>query len=151
MRVLLQRVTSAHVAIAGERIGEIGHGLLALVGVAATDSLADIAWCADKVVGLRIFADEAGRMNRSVVEVGGAVLSVSQFTLCADVSRGRRPGFTRAAGPELADPYWRQFNELVAASGVTVATGRFGADMAVSLVNDGPVTIWLDSHDRTAP
>jgi D-tyrosyl-tRNA(Tyr) deacylase len=151
MRVLLQRVTGAHVTVAGERIGEIGCGLLVLVGVAATDSLADVRWCADKVVGLRIFADEAGRMNRSVAEVGGAVLSVSQFTLCADVSHGRRPGFTRAAAPELAEPYWRQFNEWVGAAGVEVATGRFGADMAVSLVNDGPVTIWLDSHDRAGP
>lgn len=125
-------------------VGEIGPGLLALVGVAAGDDSATAQRLADAIVHLRIFADEAGKMNRSVADVGGAVLVVSQFTLLADTTRGRRPSFTAAATPDEAAALVAAVEHHIAASGVTVATGRFGARMAVSLVNDGPVTIVLD-------
>ena len=150
MRALLQRVTGASVRVDGEVIGAIGPGagLVVLLGVGHADELATAEALARRVVELRIFADEAGRTNRSLVDVGGAVLIVSQFTLYADTRRGRRPGFTDAALPDLAIPCYERFCGAIEARGVTVARGRFGAEMAVELVNDGPFTIWLDTDDR---
>ena len=148
MRAVLQRVASARVVVAGESVGEIGVGWLVLVGIAPTDAPADAAWLADKVAGLRAFNDEAGKMNRSVVEVAGAVLVVSNFTLYADAVKGRRPGFTAAARPEVAEPLYDRVLHEFRMLGVPVAAGRFGADMRVELVNDGPVTLVLDSPPR---
>ncbi len=148
MRALLQRVTSAAVRVDGEVIGAIGSGLVVLLGVGRADDPAAAEALARRIVELRIFADDEGRTNRSLVDVGGAALIVSQFTLYADTRRGRRPGFTDAALPELAIPCYERFCNAVEAAGVTVARGRFGAEMAVELVNDGPFTIWLDTHER---
>ncbi len=145
MRAVLQRVSEAEVRIAGEVAGTIGHGLLVLLGVAPSDTRQEAAWLADKVVGLRLFADDAGKMNRSVAEVGGGVLVVSQFTLYGDCRKGRRPSFIGAAPPETAIPLYEAFLDAVRALGVPVAAGRFGADMQVGLVNDGPVTLILDT------
>jgi D-tyrosyl-tRNA(Tyr) deacylase len=145
MRALLQRVTRARVSVDGQSIAEIGPGLVILLGVGPDDDEAVVARLARQVVELRIFADDAGRTNRSLGEVGGEVLLVSQFTLFADTRRGRRPGFTGAAGPELAERLYEAFAVAVRELGPHVATGRFGAEMAVELVNDGPFTIWLDS------
>ena len=144
MRCLLQRVTNARVDIAGNTIGEIGQGLMILVCAMGDDDEDRAAALARKVVNLRIFADENGKMNRSVLDIGGSALVVSQFTLAADTSRGNRPGFSSAAPPDRGDALYRKFCDLVRGHGVDVATGEFGADMAVSLTNDGPVTIWLD-------
>ncbi len=144
MQVVVQRVTEARVEVAGEIVGEIGHGLLALVGIADGDDEATLAWMARKVAALRVFADSDGRFDRSLVDVGGSLLSVSQFTLLGDVRKGTRPSFTKAAHPDVAEPMWDRFNELVRAEGVPVETGGFGAMMQVSLVNDGPVTIQLE-------
>ena len=143
MRAVCQRVSRASVTVDGEVVGEIGRGWLVLLGVGPTDDEAVAARMADKIVGLRVFEDEAGKMNRSVVDVGGALLVVSQFTLYADTSRGRRPGFTGAALPAMAEPLVERFAEIVRERGLPVATGRFGAHMAVDLTNDGPVTIVL--------
>ena len=148
MRVVLQRVSSARVRVAGEVVGEVDRGWLALVGVAPADTPEDAAWLADKVVGLRIFADDDGKMNRSVAEVGGGVLVVSQFTLYGDTRKGRRPSFIGAALPEVAVPRYEAFLDAVRALGVPVAAGRFGADMKVELINDGPVTLILDTAER---
>jgi D-tyrosyl-tRNA(Tyr) deacylase len=149
MRALIQRVRSAAVDVAGEAVGAIGPGLLVLAGMAADDGDDDRDWLARKIVALRIFDDDAGMMNRSVAEAGGAILAVSQFTLYASTRKGNRPSWSAAAPPEIAQP---KFEALVAALahelGAPVATGVFGADMQVSLVNDGPVTIWLDSRVR---
>ena len=146
MRLLLQRVARAAVDVEGQRIAAIGPGLLVFVGVGHGDDLGVAEALARRTTELRIFADEGGRTNRSIVEVGGAALVVSQFTLQADTSRGRRPGFTRAAPAALADELYRAFAVALRANGVAdVQTGRFGAEMAVELVNDGPFTIWLDS------
>src|SRR5262249_32478308 len=142
---VLQRVSRAQVTIAGEAAGAVGRGLLVLLGVAPADTADDAAWLADKVVGLRIFADDEGKMNRSVADVGGGVLVVSQFTLYGDCRKGRRPSFLGAAPPEIAVPLYESFVQAVRALGVPVATGRFGADMQVELVNDGPVTLILDT------
>jgi D-aminoacyl-tRNA deacylase len=145
VRVVLQRVKSASVTIGGERISEIGPGLLLLVGVATGDGEAEAGWLANKVAGLRIVADDEGRMNRSVVESGGEVLAVSQFTLLGDARKGRRPSFVGAAPPEAAEPLFDLFCERLREAGVrAVDTGRFGAMMDVALVNDGPVTIVLE-------
>ena len=144
MRCVVQRVNEASVTVDGEVVGAVSRGLLVLVGIAAGDSDADLQWMADKVVRLRIFPDEDGRFDRSLLDVGGALLSVSQFTLLADTRKGTRPSFTRAAAPDVARAAWERFNELVAAHGVQVETGRFGASMQVALVNDGPVTIELE-------
>jgi len=144
MRAVVQRVSHARVVVAGETVGEIGAGLLALVGVAEIDGEGEAERLAGKVGRLRIFEDEAGKFDRSVVDTGGAVLAVSQFTLVADTQRGNRPSFTHAARPEHAQPLCERFCEALAALGVTVERGRFGARMAVELVNDGPVTIVLD-------
>lgn len=144
MRAVVQRVTAAEVRIGGEVAGAVGPGLLVLVCAMAGDDAAVAARLAAKIARLRIFRDEAGRMNRSVLDTGGAALVVSQFTLAADL-RGNRPGFSTAAPPEEGERLYRHFGASLEAEGVPVAWGRFGADMAVSLVNDGPVTIWLDS------
>ncbi len=145
MRVVLQRVAEARVVVAGQTVGEIGLGWLALLGVNRTDDPTACRWLADKVANLRCFPDEAGKMNRSVLDVGGAVLAVSNFTLYADALQGRRPSFVDAARPEHAEPLYEQFLHELRLLAVPVQAGRFGADMQVSLVNDGPVTIVLDS------
>ena len=145
MRIVLQRVRSASVTVEGERISEIGQGLLLLVGVASEDGEAEADWLANKVAGLRVVADEDGKMNRSVVESGGEILAVSQFTLLGDARKGRRPSFVRAAPPGVAEPLFDRFCEGLRAAGVrSVEKGRFGAMMDVALVNDGPVTILLE-------
>ena len=141
MRIILQRVSRASVDVAGKRIAEIGPGLLLLVGIATGDSDIDLARTARKVVNLRIFEDESHKMNRSLREIGGEVLAVSQFTLLADVRKGRRPSFVNAAPPESAEPLFDAFVSLLRAEGMNVQTGKFGAKMAVRLENDGPVTL----------
>lgn len=147
MRILIQRVTSANVVVAGAVTGVIDAGLLVLVGVTHSDTEAVVDRMADKVVKLRIFSDEKGLMNRSVIDVGGDVLAVSQFTLYADAKGGNRPSYSAAARPEQASPTFDRFvAQLVARLGKPVPTGVFGADMKVTLTNDGPVTIWLDSE-----
>lgn len=145
MRALLQRVTGARVDVDGETIGEIGPGLLILVCAMQGDTEAQADRLAAKVAKLRIFRDDEGRMNRSVSDAGGAALVVSQFTLAADTSRGNRPGFSTAAAPDEGERLYDYFADRLRAEGLEVAQGRFGADMAVSLVNDGPVTIWMES------
>jgi len=147
VRVLLQRVSRAEVRVADDVVGRIGHGLVALVGVGPDDDDPTAAALARKVAELRIFRDEAGRTNRSLLDVGGEALVVSQFTLYADTRRGRRPGFGAGAPPELAERLYETFAAALRAVGVTVATGTFGAAMAVELVNDGPFTIWLDTAE----
>ena len=144
MRAVVQRVSRARVRVAGETVGEIGPGLLVLVGAATGDTPADAAALADKLGGLRIFPDDEGRMNRSVGEAGGAVLVVSQFTLLGDLLRGRRPSFTGAAPPEEAEPLVDLVAEHLRSAGVPCATGRFRAHMEVELLNDGPVTLMLE-------
>ena len=149
MRALIQRVTRASVAIDGRIVGEIAAGLLVLAGVETDDTAADADWLAAKVVSLRILADDAGKMNRSVLETGGGVLVISQFTLHADTAKGNRPSFLRAARPEEAIPLYERFIAKVEADlGRPVPRGVFGADMQVSLVNNGPVTIPIDSRRR---
>ncbi len=147
MRVVLQRVTRAEVRVDGAVVGAIEGGFLALAGVAKDDEPSDAEWIAAKIAGLRVFPDEARKMNRSIVEAGGSVLLVSQFTLHADAAKGRRPSFEKAARPELAVPLLDHLARAIQAAGVKLATGRFGATMEVELVNDGPVTILLDSED----
>ena len=149
MRALIQRVTEAAVSVAGEVKGSIGPGLLVLAGVAPDDTAAEREWLANKIVALRVFDDDAGVMNRSVREIGGKILAVSQFTLFASTRKGNRPSWSGAAPPEVAEPAFEAFvNRLAAALGHPVATGVFGADMQVRLINDGPVTIWIDSRAR---
>lgn len=145
MRALIQRVSTASVEVEGNIVGKSGPGLLVLLGVGQGDGEAEALLLADKTVGLRIFSDEAGRFNHSLLEVGGSVLVVSQFTLYADLQRGRRPGFSQAALPEVAAPLVEQYVAAIRARGITVETGIFGAMMRVALVNEGPVTIMLDS------
>lgn len=145
MRAVVQRVRSAAVEVAGECVAQMAQGLLVLVGVGQSDGPAEVDWLARKLVGLRLFADASGRFDRSVVEVGGTIGLVSQFTLYGDASRGRRPSFGGAAPPERARPLFDALVVAVAEQGVPVVTGRFGAAMQVSLVGDGPVTLWLDS------
>ncbi len=147
MRAVVQRVSSASVSVDGEIVGEIGHGLLVLLGITTDDAEKDVVYLADKVVNLRIFEDDVGKMNRSVLDTGGGVLVVSQFTLFGDTRQGRRPSFITAARPEQAEPLYRSFVAEVRGLGVAkVATGTFQATMAVSLVNDGPVTLLVDSR-----
>ena len=145
MKALVQRVSRAVVVVDGQEVGAIGPGLLILLGVARGDTDVDAERLVTKIAELRIFADAAGRFNRSLLDSGGAALVVSQFTLLADTRKGRRPDFTAAAPPEVAAPLVERFIELLAARGVAVASGRFGAHMAVELVNDGPVTIMVES------
>jgi len=146
MRAVVQRVTEARVEVDGQVTGAIGPGLLVLLGIAKSDTRADAQYLADKILGLRIFPDEAGKMNLDVVEAGGGVLIVSQFTLYGDVRKGRRPGFDRAAEPELAQRLYEYYVDVVRSRNVPVQTGVFQAKMSVQLVNDGPVTIVLDSE-----
>lgn len=149
MRAVIQRVSSARVAVGGEVTGEIARGLLVLLGVGHGDTEADAQWLAEKIAALRIFEDEGGRMNRSVVEVAGGLLVVSQFTLLASTRKGTRPSFNDAAKPDLAVLLYEAFNRCAStALGRPVATGRFAAKMDVSLVNDGPVTLVIDSKLR---
>lgn len=148
MRVVVQRVRDARVTVDGETVGAIAHGLLLLVGFTHGDREDDLAWMAEKVVHLRVFEDEAGKLNRSLLEVGGEILSVSQFTLYGDCRKGRRPSFAAAARPEEARRLYEAFNERLRAYGVRVETGRFGAMMDVSFTNVGPVTLILESPAR---
>lgn len=148
MRALVQRVAEASVEIDADEVGSIGPGLLVLLGVSADDEETDAEYLVHKIVNLRIFADDTNRFNRSVVDVRGEVLVVSQFTLYADTRRGRRPDFTRAAPPDLAERLYEHTVSLLRETGLTVATGRFQAYMQVKSQNDGPVTIMLDSADR---
>lgn len=145
MRALVQRVSEASVTVEARTVGAIGRGLLVLLGVGHSDDQQDSQLLARKVVQLRIFEDDGGRMNRSVLDVGGSVLVVSQFTLYADVRKGNRPSFVGAAPPERAQALYRSFCDRVAAQGAPVQHGEFAARMAVRLINDGPVTIWLDT------
>ncbi len=145
MRAVVQRVSRASVAVSGEVIGRCGPGLLVLLAVAPGDGEPQARWLAAKLSGLRIFPDASGRMNRSVLDVGGEALVISQFTLYGDCRRGRRPSFVGAAAPELAAPLYERFCELLAETGLPVARGRFAAHMAVSSVNDGPVTLIVDT------
>ena len=144
MRVVLQRVARASVTIDGNTVGEIGPGFCLLVGFSHTDTPAQVAWMAEKIVGLRLFSDEEGKMNLGLAEAGGTLLVVSQFTLYGDASKGRRPSFIDAARPEVAIPLYERFIADLRATGVTVATGEFGADMQVEILNDGPVTLLLE-------
>jgi D-tyrosyl-tRNA(Tyr) deacylase len=144
VRALIQRVTEARVTVDGERIGEIGTGLCVLVGVTHGDDEKSATGLASKVAHLRVFDDDAGAMNRSLLDTGGAALVVSQFTLYGDTTRGRRPGWSAAAPPEVAEPLIETFGRELRALGVPVETGRFRADMQVTLVNDGPVTLMLE-------
>jgi D-tyrosyl-tRNA(Tyr) deacylase len=148
VRALLQRTSGASVAVDGEEIGAIEAGLVVFLGVGPSDDDATADALARRIVELRIFRDAEGRTNSSLIDVGGSVLLVSQFTLFADTRRGRRPGFTGAAPPEQAERLYERTAAALRALGATVATGRFGAEMAVQLTNDGPFTIWLDTDDR---
>lgn len=148
MRACIQRVSEAQVSVGDEVAGRIGQGLVVLLGVAAGDGPAEADWLAEKCVGLRVFEDDAGKMNRSLDEVGGAMLVVSQFTLLGDCRKGRRPSFVAAAPPESAEELYETFVARVRGLGIEVATGRFRAHMLVSLVNDGPVTLWIDTAER---
>lgn len=149
VRALLQRTTGARVIVGDEVVGQIEGGLVILLGVAPSDTDGTAVGMARSVAELRIFRDEAGRTNRSLLDVRGEALVVSQFTLYADTRRGRRPGFTGAALPDQAERVYRSFAAGLAALGISVSTGRFGAEMSVELANDGPFTIWLDSAERT--
>jgi len=157
MRAVVQRVARARVTVSptdvgdAEVTGEIGHGLLVYLGIGPADSEAEVRWMAAKIAALRILPDEAGRFDRSVLDTGSEVLVVSQFTLYADTRRGRRPSFVEAAPPEIAEPLVERVVEALRAAGLTVATGRFGAHMLVDAVNDGPVTIVLDTADLDRP
>jgi D-aminoacyl-tRNA deacylase len=146
MRAVVQRVSQASVRVAGATVGEIGIGLAVLLGVEDGDTEADAKYIAEKLAGLRIFADESDRMNKCVLDVGGSALMISQFTLLGDVRRGKRPSFTSAAPPAEADRLYEYCNTQLRSLGVDVATGVFRADMQVHLINDGPVTILIDSH-----
>jgi len=148
MRAVVQRVTQAKVEVDGAITGEIGAGLLVLLGVAKGDTPADAAFLAEKIAGLRVFSDQAGKMNRSLIEAGGAMLAVSQFTLYGDCRKGRRPSFDLAAPAEQARGLYERFVAAARRAGVRVETGIFQADMAVSLVNDGPVTLIVESPSR---
>lgn len=145
MRAVIQRVDRASVSVAGTTHGEIGRGLAVLLGIHRSDTEKELSWMVDKVVHLRIFPDEDGRMNRSLADIKGEMLIVSQFTLYGDCRKGRRPGYSEAAPPELAKRLYRRFIELVDGRGIRTASGRFQAMMHVSLVNDGPVTLLVDS------
>jgi D-aminoacyl-tRNA deacylase len=147
LRACIQRVSEARVTVDGAVIGRINGGLVVLLGVGHDDGETQLNWLAEKIVGLRIFEDDAGKMNCSLTEAGGAMLVVSQFTLYGDARKGRRPSFTDAAPPELAERLYEAFVAKVRAAGVEVATGKFREHMLVSLVNDGPVTLWIDTAD----
>ncbi len=149
MRVVIQRVTQANVVIEGKTNGEIGNGMMILVGIEETDSDEDIAWLTKKIVNLRIFDDENGVMNLSILDKGGDILLISQFTLHASTAKGNRPSYIKAAKPDISIPIYERFiKSLETAMGKSIATGIFGADMKVSLTNDGPVTIIIDSKRK---
>ncbi len=148
MRAVIQRVTSAEVRIEGEVVGRIGKGLLVLVGMGKGDGESDLSYMVSKIPDLRIFEDEAGKFNRSLRETGGAMLIVSQFTLYGDCRKGRRPSFTDAEDPPVAKPLYDRFVSRMKDQGIPIETGEFQAKMEVHLVNDGPVTLWLDSKNR---
>ena len=145
MRAVVQRVSQAQVTVDKEIVGQINQGLLVYLGVARGDANEDVNYIADKLANLRIFSDEAGKMNRSVLDINGGILLISNFTLCGDCRKGRRPGFDQAAAPEAANGLYEQVAQLLQAQGITTATGRFKAHMHVSSCNDGPVTVLLDS------
>src|SRR5436305_2184515 len=147
MRALLQRVSRASVTVDGKVVGQIDQGLLVFLGVGQDDSEVQVKFLANKIVHLRIFGDDEGKMNRSLLDIGGEVLVVSQFTLYANMRRGRRPSFTDAAPPVVAEPLVEHFKEALASYGLTVASGIFGAYMTIEIRNEGPVTIWLDSEE----
>lgn len=146
MRAVIQRVKESSVAIEGQVVGQCAQGLMVLIGVEVGDTDKDLSYIADKVPNLRIFEDEAGKMNRSLLDIGGQILAISQFTLLGDARGGRRPSFTAAARPDTAVPLYEALVEKWRSLGIHVETGEFGADMQVSLINDGPVTILLDSR-----
>ncbi len=146
MRVVIQRVCSAHVEVEQQIVGSIGPGLVALIGVAVGDTEQDVQYLVDKMINLRIFEDESGKMNCSLMQFGGEVLAVSQFTLLADCRKGRRPGFSQAAPPDVARTLYDGFVQRLRAQDITVGCGVFQADMQVQLINDGPVTMLLDSR-----
>lgn len=148
MRAVIQRVSTARVVVDGQTIGAIDCGMLVLLGITHTDTEAEARWLAEKIAGLRIFNDAADKMNLDVAEVKGAVLVVSQFTLYGECQKGRRPSFIDAARPEQAEPLYERFVDALKAVGIRVATGRFGAMMLVELVNDGPVTLILDTPTK---
>ena len=145
MKVVLQRTKQASVTVNQEVTGSISHGYMLLVGITHEDTMKDVDYCARKVAEIRLFEDDEGKMNRSIHEVGGQILSVSQFTLYADTKKGRRPSFVNAARPDIAKPLWDAFNDALRENGLHVETGIFGANMDVALVNDGPVTIIIES------
>lgn len=148
MRAVIQRVKKASVSVAEEVLGEINQGFVILLGIHESDQMADVEYLVRKISKLRVFEDEAGKMNQDLAAVSGSILSISQFTLYADTKKGNRPSFVKAARPEVAIPLYEAFNEQLRALGIPVATGEFGADMAVSLINDGPVTIIIDTLDK---
>lgn len=146
MRLVIQRVLNSSVTVDGNEVGKIGPGFMVLCGVEDGDTQEDVKYCVDKTVNLRIFEDDAGKMNRSILDVGGEILAISQFTLQGDVRHGRRPSFIKAARPETAVPLYDAYCEGIRANGIHVETGIFQADMKVSLINDGPVTLLIDSR-----
>lgn len=148
MRAVIQRVKKASVSVTEEVLGEINQGFVILLGIHESDQMADVEYLVRKISKLRVFEDEAGKMNQDLAAVSGSILSISQFTLYADTKKGNRPSFVKAARPEVAIPLYEAFNEQLRALGIPVATGEFGADMAVSLINDGPVTIIIDTLDK---
>lgn len=148
MRAVIQRVKKASVSVTEEVLGEINQGFVILLGIHESDQMADVEYLVRKISKLRVFEDEAGKMNQDLAAVSGSILSISQFTLYADTKKGNRPSFVKAARPEVAIPLYEAFNEQLQALGIPVATGEFGADMAVSLINDGPVTIIIDTLDK---
>lgn len=146
MRAVVQRVLSSSVKVDGHEIARIGHGLAVLLGVSRDDTIKDVNFLAEKIANLRIFEDDAGKMNLSALDVGAEVLVVSQFTLLGDCSKGRRPGFDKAAAPEIAESLYNEFVDMLRACGVPVQTGRFQAEMLFEIANDGPVTLLLDTR-----
>ena len=146
MRLVIQRVLESSVSVDGSVVGKIGHGYMVLCGVEEGDTADDVRYCVEKTANLRIFEDDAGKMNRSILDVGGEILAISQFTLAGDARHGRRPSFSKAARPETAVPLYEAYCEGLRQNGIHVETGIFQADMKVSLVNDGPVTLLLDSR-----
>ena len=148
MRLVVQRVKKASVAIENKTVGSIDQGLLVFLGVGKSDSEADISWLINKLVNMRIFSDDSGKMNNSIIDVKGSILLVSQFTLYASTKKGNRPSFTNSADPELAQHYYNKFGALIKEAKVPLQTGVFGADMQIDLLNDGPVTICLDSKNK---
>jgi D-tyrosyl-tRNA(Tyr) deacylase len=147
MRAVVQRVSEASVAIDRQVVGEINQGFMILLGIHEEDTLKDVEYLVGKIAKLRVFEDEAGKMNRNIAAVSGSVLSISQFTLYAETKKGNRPSFIKAAKPDIAIPLYEAFNQGLQSEGISVATGEFGADMKVSLINDGPVTIILDTRE----